>query len=125
MKRRPPSPRGDFLTYAKRAGRSLEREEAMRRIILSIPRGRVSTYAKVAAAAGYPGYHRQVVQLLRREGDVLPWQRVVGAGGEIKTRAEHEHTQRRLLELEGVLFRGQRVDMDACEHHFRTWEIWE
>ena len=118
-------PSGDFLSYAKRAGRSLEREEAMRRVILSIPRGRVSTYARVAAAAGYRGYHRQVVQLLRREGDVLPWQRVVGAGGEIKTRAEHEQTQRRLLELEGVQFRAERVDMEACEHQFRRWEIWD
>lgn len=118
-------PHGDFLSFAKRAGRNLEREDAMRRVIQSIPPGRVSTYARVAAAAGYPGYHRQVVQLLRREGDVLPWQRVVGAGGEIKTRAEHQHTQRHLLELEGVQFRGERVDMPACEHQFRPWEIWD
>ncbi|MDZ7640325.1 MAG: MGMT family protein [Bryobacterales bacterium] len=120
-----PKPGEGFLNWTRRAGRSLEREEAMRRVILSIPPGRVSTYARVAAAAGYPGYHRQVVQLLRREGHTLPWQRVVGAGGEIKTRAESNLTQRYLLEQEGASFRGERVDMEACEYVFRPWEIWE
>lgn len=115
----------DFLNWTKRAGRSLEREEAMRRTIRSIPYGMVSTYAHVAAAAGYPGYHRQVAQLLRREGHLLPWQRVVGAGGEIKTRGESHITQGHLLEAEGVPFRGDRVDMAACEYAFRMWEVWE
>src|SRR5690606_18114843 len=115
----------DFLNWTRRAGRSLEREEAMRRVIHSIPYGKVSTYSHVAAAAGYPGYHRQVAQLLRREGHTLPWQRVVGAGGEIKTRGESSFTQRHLLEYEGVSFRGESVDMDACEYAFRMWEVWE
>lgn len=97
----------------------------MRRVIHSIPPGKVSTYARVAAAAGYPGYHRQVAQLLRREGHTLPWQRVVGAGGEVKTRGESNVTQRHLLECEGAMFQGARVDMAACEYIFRTWEIWE
>ena len=115
----------NFFSYAQRAGRSLEREDAMRRVIAAIPEGMVSTYAKVAAAAGYPGYHRQVVQLLRREGAVLNWQRVVGAGGEIRTRGASAETQRKLLELEGVRFEGERIDMGAHEHQFRPWEIWE
>jgi methylated-DNA-protein-cysteine methyltransferase-like protein len=34
------------------------RDDAFRRIILSIPAGKVSTYGRVAAAAGYPLYHR-------------------------------------------------------------------
>ncbi len=115
----------DFLNWTRRAGRSLEREEAMRRVIHSIPFGKVSTYAHVAAAAGYPGYHRQVAQLLRREGHTLPWQRVVGAAGEIKTKGESHVTQRHLLEAEGVRFQGERVDMNACEYAFRMWEVWE
>ena len=115
----------DFLRWTRRAGRNLEREDAIRRVIQSIPPGTVSTYAKVAAAAGYPGYHRQVVQLLRREGDGMPWHRVLGAGGEIRTRGPAAETQRHLLELEGVEFRGNRVNMDLHEYRFRTWEIWE
>ena len=37
---------------------SSEREHAFERAILAIPAGKVSTYGKVAKAAGYPRYHR-------------------------------------------------------------------
>ena len=104
---------------------SEQRDTAMRRIILQIPRGKVATYSQVAAAAGYPLYHRQVVQLLRKSGDALPWQRVVGAGGVIRLRLEMGHDQRVRLEMEGVRFRGSRVDMAEHQHVFRTWEIEE
>jgi methylated-DNA-protein-cysteine methyltransferase-like protein len=87
---------------------------AMRAAILSIPKGRVSTYGQVAEAAGYPGYHRQVAQVLSKWGHVLPWQRVVGSGGAIKTSGESAADQRFRLEMEGVKFRGKRVDMALC-----------
>lgn len=110
-----------FLRATRKARPSVERDAAMRRVIQQIPPGFVSSYAKVAAAAGYPGYHRQAAQLLRREGSALPWQRVVGAGGEIKTWYELGDTQQRLLEAEGVRFRGGRVDMESCEFHLEPW----
>lgn len=113
----------NFQRSTLRARRNDEREEAMRLVILSLPRGKVSTYAKVAAAAGYPGYHRQVVQLLHREGDALPWQRVVGAGGVIRTKGEHFETQRAILESEGVVFHGDKIDMARHEHLLRPWDI--
>ena len=91
---------------------------AIRATIRSIPRGKVSTYAQVAEAAGYPGYHRQVAQVLNRSGDSLPWQRVLGAGGIIKTARETALDQRTRLEMEGVKFKGRRVDMAACAYHF-------
>ena len=57
-----------------------ERDASFRRVIHSIPKGKVSTYGRIAEAAGYPFYHRAVAQLLRRETlTALPWQRVVGA----------------------------------------------
>ena len=86
---------------------------AIRKSIRMIPRGKVATYGQVAAAAGYPGYHRQVAQLLRNCGDALPWHRVLGSGGQIKTRLESALDQRMRLEMEGVRFRGARVDMAA------------
>jgi methylated-DNA-protein-cysteine methyltransferase-like protein len=100
-----------------------QRDAAFRRIIRSVPKGKVSTYGKVAAAAGYPLYHRAVARLLRR--DVvggLPWQRIVGGGGEIKLRAEAASEQRLRLSIEGVKFRGKRVDMEMYEHTLRSWE---
>ena len=103
-----------------------QRDLAFRRMIFSIPPGRVSTYGKVAAAAGYPRYHRAVARLLRTDPpDNLPWHRVLGAGGEIKLPGEAAREQRARLKLEGVKFRGDRVDMDKHEHAFRTWEVYE
>jgi methylated-DNA-protein-cysteine methyltransferase related protein len=101
---------------------SEERDRAIRKTIRSIPKGRVATYSQVAAAAGYPLYHRQVVRILRLDGDRLPWQRVVGAGGLIKLRGGSALEQKMRLELEGVRFRGKRIDMEAHQHAFRSWE---
>ena len=99
------------------------RDDAFRRIIRSIPKGKVSTYGKVAAAAGYPLYHRAVAKLLRgAEFERLPWQRVVGAGGEIKLRGEAASEQCLRLRIEGVTFRGKRVNMDDHEHPLAPWE---
>ena len=99
------------------------RDAAFQRIIRSIPKGKVSTYGKVAAAAGYPLYHRAVARLLRTElAKVLPWHRLVGAGGEIKLRFDAAAEQRLRLESEGVKFRGKHVDMDKHEHMLRSWE---
>jgi len=107
----------------RRAPKSAQRDAAMRKIIRRIPRGKVATYGQVADTAGYPLYHRHVAQLLRREGNRLPWQRVVGAGGQIKLKFEAGLEQRTRLELEGVRFRGKRVDMAEHQHRFRPWEF--
>jgi methylated-DNA-protein-cysteine methyltransferase related protein len=85
--------------------------------IRTIPRGKVSTYGAIARAAGLPGAARQVAAVLRR-GFGLPWQRVLGAGGEIKLRGDWAIEQRLRLEAEGVRFRGRRVDMKAHEFKF-------
>jgi methylated-DNA-protein-cysteine methyltransferase-like protein len=88
-------------------------EAAIRRI----PKGRVSTYGAIARAAGFPGGARQVARVLHRGFD-LPWQRVLGAGGEIKLRGDSAIEQRLRLEAEGVRFRGRKVDMKLCEFKF-------
>jgi methylated-DNA-protein-cysteine methyltransferase-like protein len=108
-----------------RAPASEQRNAAIRKAIRQIPRGKVATYAQVAAAAGYPLYHRQVVQVLRKAGDSLPWQRVVGAGGRIRLQREMGHDQRIRLEMEGVRFRGNRVVMEEHQHVFRPWDFEE
>lgn len=101
------------------------RDIAFRRMILSIPAGKVSTYGRVAAAAGYPRYHRAVARLLRTDpADHLPWHRILGAGGEIKLRGAAAHEQRARLRLEGVQFHGKKVDMERFEHSLRPWEVY-
>lgn len=106
-----------------RAPKSEKRDEAFRKAIRQIPRGKVATYGQVAAAAGFPLYHRHVAAMLRRGHGNLPWQRVVGAGGEIKLKFEAGLEQRMRLEMEGVRFLGKRVNMIEHQHRFRTWEF--
>jgi methylated-DNA-protein-cysteine methyltransferase-like protein len=77
-------------------------EEVLRRV-RAVPVGFVTTYGDLS-----PGAPRFAGAVLSRCHDPnLPWQRVVRADG---TLAKGER-QRRLLEAEGVPFRGRRVDM--------------
>jgi methylated-DNA-protein-cysteine methyltransferase related protein len=120
--RRPVAPQNLKRRILKDSLRENEkRDAAFRRIIRSVPKGKVSTYGKVAAAAGYPLYHRAVARLLRRDM-LLPWQRIVGAGGEIKLKGDAAAEQRLRLGIEGVKFRGKRVNMEIYEHTLRSWE---
>jgi methylated-DNA-protein-cysteine methyltransferase-like protein len=86
-------------------------------VIRKTPQGKVSTYGAIAEAAGFPGNARFVARVLHRGFD-LPWQRVLGAGGEIKLRGDSAIEQRLRLEAEGVRFRGRRVDMKQCGFNF-------
>lgn len=82
--------------------------------VMQIPEGRVATYGQVAAAAGMPGRARLVGQSLRGLGEdsIVPWHRVVGAGGRISIPSDTgADLQRGLLEDEGVTFRGACVDL--------------
>lgn len=91
--------------------------ERVVRAIRALPSGKVSTYGAVARAAGWPGAARQVVRILR-EVPGLPWHRILGAGGAIKLRGENGEEQRFRLRMEGVTFRGARVDMKRHEFQF-------
>jgi methylated-DNA-protein-cysteine methyltransferase-like protein len=92
--------------------------------IRKIPRGKVTTYGAIARAAGFPGAPRRVAWILHRSVD-LPWQRILGAGGEIKLRGDSAREQRFRLEMEGVTFRGRRVDMKKHEFKFSGLRIVE
>lgn len=74
--------------------------------VRAIPRGHVTTYGDLC-----PGAPRRAGAVLAANEDPdVPWQRVVRADGSL---AKGER-QRRLLEGEGVPFRGARVDMRAA-----------
>jgi methylated-DNA-protein-cysteine methyltransferase-like protein len=85
--------------------------EKIKRVIVRVPHGRVATYGQIAKLAGYPGAARQVVWALR-SGSGLPWHRIVGAGGKISLPGDAGFEQRMRLQMEGVGFRGARVDME-------------
>ncbi len=95
-------------------------QDKRRRVILTIralPRDKVSSYGAIARAAGWPGAARQVVRVLNQVPG-LPWHRVVGSGGAIKLPGEQGAEQKFRLRMEGVAFRGARVDMAKHEHKF-------
>src|SRR5580700_2087952 len=101
------------------ATRTLENRRArVVRCIRALPTGTVSSYGAIAKAAGWPGAARQVVRILQQVPG-LPWHRVVGSGGAIKLCGENAAEQRFRLRMEGVTFRGARVDMKRCEFRFR------
>lgn len=108
---------------AKAAGKKAEEKIAAKRrarivsLIRGLPSGTVSSYGAIARAAGWPGAARQVVRILRQVPG-LPWQRVLGSGGAIKLPGENGAEQRFRLRMEGVTFRGARVDMKRHEFKF-------
>ena len=82
---------------------------AIKRVIRTIPRGRVATYGQVAELAGIPGGARIAAAALKtsQPSDQLPWQRVIGKAGKLRGRiAIHDPVgaaiQRELLGAEGV-----------------------
>lgn len=76
-------------------------EDAVLEVITSLVRGEVVTYGEVADQAGFPGAARAVGTVLRTcDGDV-PWWRVVGAGGVIRTPGKERQAD--LLRSEGFL----------------------
>lgn len=85
--------------------------QRLRQTVWRIPKGKVSTYGEVARAAGFPGAARQVAWALHHAQGGIPWQRVVGAGGNIRLPGHAGLEQRTRLAAEGVTFRGPRVDM--------------
>ena len=81
----------------------MDRREAVLARIRAIPPGFVRAYGDVS-----PGAPRFAGAVLSTTDDPsVPWHRVVRADGSL-ARGER---QRRLLEQEGVPFRGGRVDM--------------
>jgi len=87
----------------------MEFEERVKGVIRAIPRGKVATYAQVAALAGNYRAARQVVRVLHASSakDRLPWHRVINSRGGISLRrgGGFEEQRRRLLE-EGVRVSG-------------------
>jgi methylated-DNA-protein-cysteine methyltransferase-like protein len=69
----------------------------------SVPKGFVTTYGDLSPGA--PRYAGAVLSACHDPG--VPWQRAVRADGSLAKGVR----QRKLLEEEGVPFRGERVDM--------------
>lgn len=75
--------------------------------ILKIPKGRISTYGRIAELSGNPRAARQVSRILSTMSDKykLPWYRVINSQGRLSLKPGMGYEeQRQLLEAEGIEF---------------------
>ena len=76
-------------------------------LVRAIAPGSVSSYGRLADAAGMPGRSRRVGRAMANCPDDVPWHRVVNASGRLVPGHEHEQAQR--LRAEGVMVQDGRV----------------
>jgi methylated-DNA-protein-cysteine methyltransferase related protein len=94
---------GHILNAVVSAAAHADRGELILERIRRVPEGFVRTYGDVS-----PGAPRLAGAVLSACGDPsVPWHRIVRADGSLT----QGRRQRRLLEREGVPFRGERVEM--------------
>lgn len=87
----------------------------VKRVLRSVPRGRVATYGQIAALAGRERAARGVAWILHSSSESagLPWHRVIGGGGAISLpRGRGFEEQKKRLLAEGVAVGPQgRIDL--------------
>jgi methylated-DNA-protein-cysteine methyltransferase-like protein len=97
----------------------MEFEDRAKNTIKAIPRGKVATYAQIAALSGNYRAARQVVRVLHSSSDKdrLPWHRVINSRGGISLKPGRGfEKQKRLLLGEGVrVSRTGRIELDEFQ----------
>lgn len=87
-------------------------------VIGAIPKGKVCTYGNVAKLAGLPNHARYVGSVLKNlpSNSTIPWHRVINSKGAISfpLGSDKWQLQKKKLEDEGVLFKGERVSLQQC-----------
>lgn len=93
-------------------------------VVRQVPFGSVATYGQIAKMLPAPeniscddyqtSAARWVGLAMAECPDDVPWQRVVNSQGKISHRAELAK-QKQLLEAEGVLIAGEKVDLDEYQ----------
>lgn len=93
-------------------------------VIREIPKGKVATYGQVAGivkdcGARTVGYALNTV----KEGDQIPWYRVLNSKGKSSLGEEGAEMQKAILEKEGVLFnQNGTVDLKTYQWEGRSFE---
>ena len=86
--------------------------ERVIKIALSIPKGRVTTYGRIARAAGGGNMaSRSITNILSKAYDngetLIPFHRIVYADGHIWIDAKHQEERRKLYKREGIIIDGK------------------
>lgn len=95
------------------------REEIIWSVVNQLEPGRTASYGEIARRAGLPGMARYVGYALGRlsPNSGVPWHRVVNSQRRISfpPGSAQADRQKALLEAEGVLVQGYRVNPEAFE----------
>jgi methylated-DNA-protein-cysteine methyltransferase-like protein len=89
--------------------------DAVLYILGQIPKGKVTTYGKIAKLANFPTQSRQVGKVLSSlpKDTELPWHRVINAQGRISfpEHSEKFQQQKSRLEEEGIALLNNRIKL--------------
>ena len=95
-------------------------------LAISIPPGRVSTYGSIAKAAGAGGQAaRSISSILSKfpNQGVIPWHRIVYAGGRVWMTEQFFKSRMELYELEGIRVNDKGIITDFDEVLFDFSEL--
>jgi len=106
-------PRMSAREVERRLKDNTEFERAVYLETFKIPRGKVSTYGRIARKIGRPKAYRAVANALHNNPmhPIVPCQRVVKADGGFGGRPDHAEGRRQQLVDEGVPIRDGKVVM--------------
>ena len=98
----------------RRLSRKTEFEKAVLVATFEIPRGKVTTYKRIAERVGKPRAYRAVGNALHKNplAPVIPCHRVVRSDGNLAGQREEIEARRRLLVEEGIPLDGDRVRLN-------------
>jgi len=102
-------------------------DQAIWKVVSSIPPGRVMGYGEVARAAGYPRHARMVSKAMSRSDSPLPWYRVVRSNRTLAFDIGSKPYQRQkgLLEQEGVqVIKGKVIPLESDDDQGLDELVW-
>jgi methylated-DNA-protein-cysteine methyltransferase-like protein len=107
-----------LLEYARRQAM----EQAILRVITTIPHGRVASYGQAARLAGHPRQARCVGRLLVTAPPGLPWHRIVNAQGRssLPPGSAARAQQLSLLQAEGLALLDGRIELAVYGYRPRS-----
>lgn len=96
---------------------SLTFKDHVYQLTKKIPKGKVVTYGQLAALAGSPRGARAIGMCMRTNpyAPIVPCHRVVASDGSLTgySAGEGVSTKKQMLLAEGVVFKGDKVDLSA------------
>ena len=100
--------------------------ERVLKLALSIPKGRVSTYGRIARAGGAgPMASQSITTILSKAWEAgehkIPWHRIVYADGRVWVNEDHKAERLRLYKKEGIKIdkNGRIIDFNKVLFEFK------